>query len=288
MLTDSLKCLVGTLRAVHVILALRSWSFGVVWINHFRRNKKFRLFFILTKIKYKYLSDFSLSIFFLDFFLTLKDVPTKEDRISEICSLVHAHEQVGGGRDWGARRAFLCLSFLFLFTVLAYVISHPQFSEQQKARLYVPLQLQVKGGLSMLLFWLPSLSFSCLHRALLAGSFNLQTLGCILLRTWGSHLPFAAGSFHVFSLCSLDSRIFFPLLGPSERQWTFRWLPGQRLGPFWSAYSESPLAHQREISLWCPRCAAFPYVYVRRWLLSRKEMKYVSFCPICTLNICSP
>lgn len=65
----------------------------------FQKKSKVQTFFILTKIKYKYLSDFSFSIFFLDFFLTLKDVPAKEDRISEICSLVHAHEQVGGGRD---------------------------------------------------------------------------------------------------------------------------------------------------------------------------------------------
>lgn len=173
----------------------------------------------------------------------------------------------GRDEDEGTGRAFL---FLLPFTMSAYVIFDLQLSEQLKARLLVPSQLQAKGGLFILRFWLLSLIFSetggILHRALLVGFFSLQTLVCVLLRTRGKSLAFSADRFHVFSLGGLDLRMFFPLLGPFERWQAFRWLLRHSLEPFRRASCKIPLAYQGRISGWCPGCAVFLYMYVTRWV----------------------
>lgn len=164
------------------------------------------------------------------------------------------------------------LSFFFL--ICKHKLSFIQFAEQCKARLFLPLELQMEGRLSIVLIWLLILIFSevggCLHRALPVAFFSLKTLAFnnihILLQTRGSSFPFAADRFHIFSLYGLDSRTLYPLLVFFEQWQTFKWPLGHRLAPFRGARHKIPLAYERGMSGWCASSPAGLYVYARNWI----------------------
>lgn len=113
--TDSLKCLVRDIKVSdskwHSFLEFLGF-FGVVWISHFERNQKIRdFFFILARIKYKYLNDLKFSMLCQDFFLNLwKIFPLKKLGYSGfVVQCTHMHVS-GRRRDRGIWRAF----FFFL------------------------------------------------------------------------------------------------------------------------------------------------------------------------------
>lgn len=60
------------------------------------------------------------------------------------------------------------------------MIFHAKFSEQREAPFFLPLELQMEGGLSIILIWLltlvPGGMGELLRRALLVGFFSLKTL----------------------------------------------------------------------------------------------------------------
>lgn len=151
-----------------------------------------------------------------------------------------------------------------------------QLSEQHEPILVVPVKLQVEGELSIFLTWFLILIFSqtgnYLLRILQVGFFSSKTVifyhVCVLFKTWGNSLPFAAERSYFHRLWGLEIlRVFFPLLlGPFERWQIFKWVLGHSLEPFWGIFHKIPLGYKRGISEWCTRCAVSFYIYASSWL----------------------
>lgn len=99
------------------------------------------------------------------------------------------------------------------------MIFHPKFSEQREATFFLPLELQMEGGLSIIRIWLLTLIFGgmgeLLHRALLVGFLSLKTLAFdnipIFFETRGCGFPFAVDRCHVFGPYALEVRTCFLL-----------------------------------------------------------------------------